>query len=350
MKYFQLFLIGLLPFILAVSRLSVNIQTHGLQADSLRAVLTVTINYDDKMVTPFVDVTVNCKLFKTVFDTGSTGLRMMEGALPPEPADTLNQRVSYTYGDNVHKLSLKGKVRKVQVAFDKLNTLSTVGIMCIDSTRYTPTGSWIATGDSAIIRSNHFRNCSAILGVGLRKTARLSGVISPLSQLPGNGKFIVMFPGYGGTKGSVIINPSPADEAGFVYFQLPQGKATPNGSGWLDNQLPGCISVTGETACLPTLLDSGNPDIQVFSHNFIGQHSVPSGNYITMRVGGLKDSIFVKTGFNVGDQRSRGKDLVYLDESPKEPRMVFGIRFFFEFDVLYDQQNGIIGIRKKSNK
>jgi hypothetical protein len=175
MKYFQLFLIGLLPFIVASFHLSVNIQTHRLQADSLRVVVSVNINYDDNMVTPFVNVMINGRLFKAVFDTGSAWFRIMEGVLTAEQNATSSQRVYYTYGNNIHKLSLKGKVRKVQLSFDE---------------------------------------------------------------------------------------------------------------------------------------------------------SVPSCNYITLRLGDLKDTVFIKTGFTVGNERSGGKDFVYLDESPKGPKMIFGIRLF----------------------
>jgi hypothetical protein len=224
--------------------------------------------------------------------------------------------------------------------------------MSIDSARYGSLNNWISTGDSAVISSNHFRNCSAILGVGLRGVAKPGSVISPLRQLPGNGEFIVMFPDYGGKKGSVIINPTAGDEQGFIYFKLSPGKGIgPVGStGWLDNQIPGCISVNSGTDCLPTLLDTGNPDIQIFSNEFVKNQSVPSLSYISLSVGNPHDSAFIKTDFTVGEHRERGKDFVYLCNTEKEPKNTFGIRFFFEFDVLYDQQNGIIGIRKKLHK
>jgi len=352
MKYFKPLLFILLPILPAITHLPGNPQPCILPADSLRMVLPLSIDYDGHIVTPFVNITVNGKLFKTVFDTGSSGLRMMNGALPAAPGDTLSQRVSYSYGDAIQKLSLRGKVRKAEVAFDKLRTPLPISIMCIDSAKYNPGSDWIATGDSAVIRSNHFRNCSAIMGVGLRNRDRSAGVVSPLSQAPGNGKFIVMFPGYGGTKGSVIINPAPADEAGFIYFKLAPGKAvnTGYGNGWRDNELPGCITINNSSACLPTLLDSGNPDIKVFSNEFTGRQAVPSRNYVTLRIGATNDTAFIQTSFFTGDEKLEGRDRVYLDAGPNEPKMIFGVRFFFEFDVLYDQQNGIIGIRKKLHR
>jgi hypothetical protein len=345
MKYFRSIVIIPFSAVLIANNSPAVAQQTLPAADSLRVVLPVDIKYDDRIVTPYVNVTVNGKLLKAVFDTGSSGLRMLKGAFIMSPGDTLDKRVTYVYGDNAHKMSLKGKVRTAEVSFDKLKTSSAISIMCIDSAKYGPRADWIATGDSAVIRSNHFRGCSAIMGVGLRRGARLKGVESPLDQVPGNGKFIVLFPGYGGEKGSVIINPSPLDESGFMYFRLMPEQA-PN-KGWMDNKLQGCVSVNTATVCLPVLLDSGNPDFQVFSSANSGSHAIPPRNYVTLRVSGLADSVFAETGFNVSDARLTGKDYVYLEEADKEQKMVFGIGFFFRFDVLYDQQNGIIGIRKK---
>ena len=320
--------------------------------DSLRVVLPVTIDYDNKIVTPFVNIKVNGKLVKVVFDTGSSGLRILSGALHNLMPDSSVARVSYTYGDNVHSLGIRGVVVKAEISFENLKTLSPVNIMSIDSTRYGRHEAWTATGDSAVIHSNHFRDCAAIMGVGLRGRLKSGAVVSPLRQIPGNGKFIIMFPAYGNTKGAVIINPTPADETGFVYFQLPAGEpgVVLPGHGWPDNQLPGCIAINDAMEYLPTMLDTGNPDIQIFSPDYERERAVPPRNYITMQIGGARDTTVVKTGFNIGDDRVRGKDFIYMTNTTKEKRLVFGMRFFFEFDVLYDQQNGIVGIRKKLHK
>ena len=85
MKYFKPLLFSLLPILPAITHLPGNGQPGRLPPDSLRMVLPLSIDYDGHIVTPFVNITVNGKLFKTVFDTGSSGLRMMNGALPAAP-------------------------------------------------------------------------------------------------------------------------------------------------------------------------------------------------------------------------------------------------------------------------
>jgi hypothetical protein len=75
--------------------------------DSLRVILPVTISYDNNEATPFVNVTVNHKQFKAIFDTGSNGLRIMSGALNIPTPDSTARRISYTYGEKPHNLNLR---------------------------------------------------------------------------------------------------------------------------------------------------------------------------------------------------------------------------------------------------
>jgi pimeloyl-ACP methyl ester carboxylesterase len=225
-------------------------------------------------------------------------LRILSGNLGVERSDSTTERVSYGYGDGRHAFHVRGQVRYVTLGLGTLTSVQPVRVMAVDSTEYIPgSGSWTPTGDSASIESNHFRSVSAIMGVGLRIKEGSKGVANPLAQLPGNGKYIIRFPGFGGSKGKLIVNPDSVDTKGFTLFKLEKGVfPLPNGDdSWLDNELSGCISASGGgSACQNTLLDTGTPGLRVFP----------------------------------------GKNL-------------FGTAFFFDHDVLYDQVNGMIGIKKK---
>ncbi len=313
-----------------------------------RTEVPLRIVYDGHMVTPVVEVYVNGQKVEAIFDSGSSGLRMLGGALKDGATDSIGVRTSDDYGVGERMLGVRGRVVAANLRMGGLSSDQPIRIMCIDSARYGGPGVlWGSTGDSARIESNHFRSLSAIMGVGMRLKNDGSGVANPLAQLPGNGKYIIRFPHFGGTKGKLIINPDSADVEGFILFKLEKGKAQlPNGdSSWLDNQLSGCVIVNGGSDCQHTLLDTGTPDVHVYSKDFSETVSVGGGNHVTLVVDGGSES--VTTSFLVGRERQDGKDFVYLDEVKGAGKNIFGTRFFFDFDVLYDQVNGVIGVRRK---
>ena len=318
--------------------------------DSNRTMLPLKIVYDGRMVTPVVEVLVNGQKIEAVFDSGSSGLRVLNGALTGAQADSTGGRVGYSYGDSKRSFGIRGNVVSATLRLGSLTSRNLISIMRIDSVRYGKGADWTETGDSSTIHTNHFRSLPAILGAGMRLSKIAKGVGNPLAQLPGNGKYIVSFPRFGGTKGKLIINPDSTDLAGFTLFKLESSKfLLPNGdSCWRDNELLGCIIVNGESACQYTMLDTGNPDIHVESKNFSGNRSVFIGSRVAMSVEDKAGIVPpVKTTFTVSNMREDGKDYVYLDESDGKGKNIFGDRFFFDFDVMYDQVNGFIGIKKK---
>jgi hypothetical protein len=263
------------------------------QTDSLRTEVALKVVYNGNLVTPTVDVFINEKKVEAVFDSGSSGLRILGGILKKERSDSTGgsgDPISYGYGRR-ETFRIKGQVESVNLRLGNLQSGHAIHIMRVDSTKYNPGDVWIPTLDSTRIRSNHFRSLSAIMGVGLRVANNNQGIANPLAQLPGNGKYIIHFPRFGRTKGKLIINPDTTDIKGFVLVKLAKGKLLlPNGdSSWLDNKLSWGVTTDAGMESQNIMLDTGAPDF----HN------------------------------------------------------PFGARFFFDFDVLYDQVNGVIGVRKK---
>jgi len=318
--------------------------------DTLREELPISIDYDNHTVTPTINIEIDNKVFTLVFDSGSYGVRVLRGAFAKKIPDTTNERLSYSYGSGLHTIHLRGQVITENLRIGHVQTAVPTKIMLIDSTRSSMDSNWTTTGDSARIRSNHFRNLAGILGFGLRYNRSGKGVYSPLSKLAGSGKFIIKFPYFGGTRGKLIINPSGKEQEGFMLFHLKPGKSLlPDGTqSWQDNQLSACLIIDGASFCQPTLLDSGNPDIQLFLSGFNEKGTISSGSFITMEVKDLSDSAKrIKAGFLIPVAKERGKDYVYFAETTTEQHCVFGIRIFFEFNVLYDSKNGIIGLRRR---
>jgi hypothetical protein len=268
-------------------------------------------------------------------------LRVLAGALKGAPLDTDQQWVRNTYSGGV---GLYGKVAGAHISIGGLQSAGTVRIMRVDSSRENVNARYYPTGDSAHINNALFQVFNGIVGVGMRDTDVSGGVSSPLPQLPGAGSFIVEFPHYNGSQGELILNPSVTDLKGFNYIHLqPDFALLPNGmNSWQDNQLKDTLSVNGVPYTSNVLLDTGNP----VSYYYDGPNSdtveVKPGSTVKFSLGQPPAG---ETTFVVSEQPRSGLDLV--ETSNYAVRNVFGIQFFFAFDVFYDQEHGVIGIRKK---
>jgi hypothetical protein len=316
--------------------------------DSLHEELPIFIDYE-KQVTPYIFIQVNKRKVKAVFDTGSSGLRILSGALRTGKGDSILSRVNYAYGHGPGVFRIEGRLITVPVKLGRLEAPVPVRIMRIDSCRYERGGPWTCTYDSTTIASGHFRDCPAIIGVGLRARASLNGIVSPLAQLPGDGKFIIEFPVYGGRQGRLIINPTEEEAKDFTLFHLKPGKEPLTGrfGSWLDNELNGCMIINGNGFCHPTLLDSGSPDSRISSNEVTGSIEVPPGNML-MKFSDRLDPLTVAAARLTMTGREGGnKSYVSLAATDQGEGNLFGVQAFFAFDVLYDLQNGYIGLKPK---
>jgi len=172
---------------------------------------------------------------------------------------------------------------------------------------------------------------------------------NPLPEFPGNGSFIIHFPQYNPqnpqSEGALIVNPCGSDLRGFNYIHLLAGSdLLPNGfNSWMDNELADTLTVNNMSYTSNALLDSGNP-FSLYYMNVNSNNSIVGiGSTVKFTLG---PPVTASTTFVVTKQQS-GLDLVQT--SNYEVRNVFGIQFFFDFDVLYDQKNGLIGVRRNQN-
>jgi hypothetical protein len=306
-----------------------------------RAEVPIKISYfSSKDTRASITMTINGAPVDVLFDTGSWGLRVYAEAVNGLQIDTTNEKDSTGYTGGV---GFAGKVAGAYLGVGRLQNPSPTRFMRIDYTNRDK-GPFTPVGDSPNPNNGLTNGFNGIVGVGLRYGLKQHGIANPLTQMPGNGAFIIHFPGFkDGRNGVLILNPSEKDRKGFSFVHLkPDSVLLPNGfNSWLEDQLQGTVTVNGVPFTNNTLLDSGNP-FDFFNNGSGKADTLDAGNVVKLSL--LNPPI--QTTFTVKNQAS-GQDLVAVNNA--RVRNVFGIQFFFEFDVLYDQQNGLIGIRKRLN-
>jgi hypothetical protein len=185
-----------------------------------------------------------------------------------------------------------------------------------------------------------------VFGVGMRTTA--DGIGNPLAQLAGSPSFAIDSPSYGGSEGTLEIAP---DETRFTTFELPMSTRDPplaNGVAARDDRhgLPACLHDTtgGVSYCAPAELDSGMPPIYIeWAAHTGGKTTLPAGSTIEVDVG--PDSAPLGSyGFSVSKSPRPGVDEVEVEPATGTSFMNLGTSVFFQYDVLFDQVKGLIGL------
>jgi hypothetical protein len=314
----------------------------------VRTAIDLDLIYGDdthKTVTPKMTIYLNGIPVDVVFDSGSSGLRVIAGAVSGGKFETENVPVSLSYGDMIHHTHVNGIVAGGDFSLQKGGPSVPLRFMLINSVQIdsaAPVNTQLAPTSNAGV----FRHLNAIMGVGTRLNNTNNGIASPLAQWPGGGRFIIELPTYGGTKAQVILNPNSHDLQGFEAISLHQGKyLLPNGMYcWQDDSLPGIAYMAGRQFSAPTLLDTGNPlvwvdDTTFFKTNY--NYMLP-GSSLRLSVGNVSGNTTT-----VSHQYS---GLDYAEGNALPAKNSFGIQFFFENDVMIDQQQGIISVRKKENR
>jgi hypothetical protein len=305
-----------------------------------RAEVPIKISYfSSKDTRASITMTINGAPVDVLFDTGSWGLRVYAGAVHGMQIDTTYESDTTGYTGGV---GFMGKVAGAYLGVGTLQNPSPTRFMRIDATNRNG-GAYTPTGDAPNPNNSLTNGFNGIVGVGLRYGLKQHGIANPLTQMPGNGAFIIHFPNFNdGKQGILILNPNEKDRRGFTFVQLkPDSVLLPNGfNSWLEDQLQGTVTVNGVPFTHNTLLDSGNP-FDFYNNVNSKPDTLDAGNVVKLSLLNLP----VETTFTVKNQVS-GQDLVAINNS--RVRNVFGIQFFFDYDVLYDQKNGLIGIRKRN--
>jgi hypothetical protein len=264
--------------------------------------------------------------FDAFLDTGSSGLRVLEGAAPDASyACATTTSVTYSFHSG---LRIDGVVAYATVTIGSLATPAPIPVMLVENTT-----------------STFFGPYKAILGVGMRNGASSGGVANPIAELAGAPAFIVRAPAYGGSSGELVVAPSPDALATFATFQLPPyaGAALPNGVATWDDRhgLPACLNAY----CFGAELDTGNPPIYVEAADATTTSLLAAGTHVEVTIGGA--STLAQYSFDVASPATPGVDEVVVEPATAQPFMNLGTSVFFHYDVLFDQQRGVVGFAPK---
>lgn len=277
-----------------------------------------------------------------LLDTGSTGLRVMRGAMFRNSyTDTGFLSVSaFSAGDK-----LTGTVGTADLNIGGLATDGPVPFEIVDSAScasFRPNcgAAGVAAPDYGIggdgIAGQGFQ---AILGVGLRDA---QGAENPLEHLGAKEWIIELpLPGQGGP-GSLILNPGWQDLQGFSMFSLkPEGGGVWHDPGFADT-IPACLNdaTNGKSICGQTILDTGAPGMVAFAAGATGPLWT-AGDQATLAFGGLEQKFTV--------DGSAGTGLLREPKAAGGIDLVAGIAPFFAFDVFYDAAGGRIGLRPRQD-
>jgi hypothetical protein len=278
-----------------------------------------------------------------LLDTGSTGLRVMRGALFSNSfTDTgFLSSSSFSAGDQ-----LTGTVGTAVLTLGGVSTDGPIPFEIVDhagcmATRPDCGAAKLAPTDYGIggdgIAGQGFQ---AILGVGLRTSP---GAENPLAHI-GAKQWIIELPQPGASAtGQLILNPGWQALQGFTMFTLtPAPGGVWHDQGFTDT-LPACLnnSTNSQNLCGPAILDTGAPGIVAYRNSGGTGPLWTPGDKAALAFGGISLPFTVDSAAGTG-----------LLGAPGEGggiSIVAGILPFFSYDVFYDAAGGRIGLKPRDD-
>ena len=287
----------------------------------------------------------NSTPIEAMLDTGSTGLRILPGAISPTNYAMTPRANEYGYGSGV---KITGMIANASVDIGgtvtdepiTIQVIQTVG--CFENKPVCPASRVAQTayglgGDG--LPNEGFK---AIIGISMPLRGVNYDVVNPLLFL-GQRIWVVILPLPGqSTPGKLIINPNSEDVAGFTSFT--DLVAMP---GFQQEAISACLhnQNSGSTFCGPVTLDTGAPAIIV--------------NTSLGTPGAWTEGI--RGSFSFGDAKGTPSkmDIMVSGVNPGhrvtiEPQagqrptiMNAGIIPFFSFAVLYDARNDAMGLKSR---
>jgi hypothetical protein len=293
----------------------------------------------------------NSVTIPALLDTGSTGLRVMRGALVSASYQDTGFASLYAFGGGdmlrgtigTAEISVGGVSTSGDVPFEVVTEASCADFRPVCSAAMVSAQDYGIGGDG--IRGQGFQ---AILGVSLTIESGASYTANPLTHI-GARRWIITLPEPGqSAAGALILNPDDQELQGFQMFQLAAVQSAGAGydSGWVDT-LPGCLNdgTNGQDVCGPAILDTGSPGIIA---DIVGGQTAPlwdRDDHVTMSFSTGNQSVSLPF---VAD-RNPGTGLLQEPAQGGATRLLDGFLPFFYFDVLYDAGNGQIGLRPRAD-
>jgi len=285
----------------------------------------------------FIQVSVGGSTpFRALLDTGSTGLRLLPGAIGDGDAVLTDRTSSYGYGTGSQ---FTGKIARGVVEIGGLRTTVPVTMMLIDSVGCRSNQpSCPASGHTA--EDFDFAEESGIpnpkrarIGISLAK----SDADNPLEKF-GNGAWIVDLPLPGETApGRLIINPTPGDEAAFTRLRADPEKGT----------VKSCVSNHTDSVCGHFFPDTGGNGLVVRARQRPASFPWPNGASAVLT---LQDdrSTDLNIDFTLKHVPGDPANLHWSPGNAPEP-VLSGSYPFFKYSILFDAVHHELGFKPRSS-
>jgi Protein of unknown function (DUF3443) len=287
---------------------------------------------------------------QALFDTGSSGLRVLSSAVPLSAFTTVTTTaVGYAYGDYDFVAGITGVVAYASVTLGDLVTEEPIAVMLVDGEGCNEFGADCAIMPTAFIHA------PAILGVGMKTYASSEGIGNPIAQLPGAPPYVVHLPDAPMTGTGVLrIGREPTDDIAFRTLglgSLGQGVDLANGTpAWNDSGIPCCVSNAqgGQTYCMSSIWDTGAPVATLAwpSQPAPLTTELSPGSAVSVTVGDATAPV-ASFAFVVGAEPMAGVDLLFVEPPLGGGSINLGITLFERFDAYFDQRRGVVGLAER---
>lgn len=291
-----------------------------------------------------VPVQVGATTLLVSLDTGSTGLRILPGALAPGDAAPSDEAETYGYASGSRYVGVVGQA-KVAIGGARgvgpVHLIRTIG--CFAYLPNCPASR--TTLDRYGIASDGLpgEGFKAILGIDMAP----GKVGNPLRFL-GARRWIVELPRPGEGDGRLVLNPTDAEVEGFVTVPLAAPYAHEPGGG-LHDAVPGCLAntITHVRACGVVLMDTGAPWLAVTNARLDGG-PWPDGSAAALELYDATGALAVREALVIGS-RDLGTRLTFRQERRVYGSVIYaGIAPYFGYSVLYDPRRQTIGLRARA--
>jgi hypothetical protein len=291
-----------------------------------------------------IPITVGQTQLDAMLDTGSTGVRVLPGAVAAGDFTATGQPEHYDYGSGA---DLTGIIAQAVIGAGGLTTRKPMRIEAVTKVgcvarKPNCAASRVSEADYGIGGDGLPREgFKAIVGVDMASAPAQN----PLPLL-GARAWIVVLPRPGdAAAGVLILNPTDAERQG--YLTTPLDPIFDGDRGGFHDAVPGCLIklATKQSVCGPLLMDTGAPGIQVTP----AQNERP----LSFARGDPAAIAFVGRGapspgfeFKMGETSSSHIAVLPTDGQPRA-RVAAGSLPYFAFSVLYDDQHHLIGIKAR---
>ena len=290
-----------------------------------------------------VTIRIGGKTLDAALDTGSTGLRVLPGVLGPGDAAGGTEPEAYGYASGSR---YEGVAGEAQVTLGAITAKAPVHLIrsigCFAQYPHCPASRTPPCHDYGIASDGlPDEGYKAILGTDMA-AARVG---NPLIATWACGAGSSSCPGPARRpQGALILNPSPAELAGYTLLPLAAPYAQIQGGG-LHDALPGCLVhvATKARVCGPVLMDTGSSFLSVI--NARRGAAWPDGSQASLELFDTSGAVAVRHVLTLGS-RDQATRLTWRDEPRAPGVMVFaGVAPYFAYSVLCDARRQLIGMK-----